>query len=246
VVQGTYLGGTARQVRIETGDRVMTLDVSDISRIDFDVAAPSSASVSEPPSERRPALRRQEGNVMRPSDPAPAPTASSNWPVELAAGTNIVVRMIEGVDSEVNRVGQSFAASLDAPITVNGQTVVPRGADAVVRLVDAKESGKFTGRSSLTLELVSLKLNGRVIDLNTQTVSQESSSRGERTAKVTAGTAAVGAIIGAIAGGGSGAAIGAAAGGAAGAGSQVITGGQRVKVPSETRLTFVLDSAARF
>jgi hypothetical protein len=154
--------------------------------------------------------------------------------------------MIDGVDSEVNRVGQTFNASLDEPVMLNGQTVIPRGADVVVKLVDAKESGKLTGRTSLTLDLVSVKINGRMVDINTQTVSQESSSRGARTAKVAGGTAALGAIIGAIAGGGKGAAVGAAAGGATGAGVEVVTSGQRVKIPSETRLTFVVDTPVRF
>jgi hypothetical protein len=165
--------------------------------------------------------------------------------VELAAGTNIIVRTIDGVDSDVNRLGQTFAASVDEPVELNGQTVIPRGADVVLKLVDSKESGTFTGRAELTLDLVSVKVDGRPVDLNTQTVSRESDSRGERTAKVAGGTAAVGAIIGAIAGGGKGAAIGAAAGGAAGAGSQVITKGQRVKIPSETRLTFVLETPVK-
>ncbi|MBV8729291.1 MAG: hypothetical protein JO336_05735, partial [Acidobacteriia bacterium] len=101
-------------------------------------------------------------------------------------------------------------------------------------------------RSELTLDLMSVRVNGRMVDLNTQTVSQESSSRGARTAKLAGGTAAVGAIIGAIAGGGKGAAIGAGAGAAAGAGAEIVTKGQRVKIPSETRLTFVLDSAVQF
>jgi hypothetical protein len=165
--------------------------------------------------------------------------------VELPAGTNLVVRMIDGVDSQVNRVGQTFAASLDEPVMLNGETVIVRGADVVVKLVDAKESGKLTGRSELTLDLVSVKVDGRMVDINTQTVSRESASRGARTAKVAGGTAAVGAIIGAIAGGGKGAAIGAGAGAAAGAGAEVVTAGQRVKIPSETRLTFVLDNAVR-
>jgi hypothetical protein len=96
------------------------------------------------------------------------------------------------------------------------------------------------------LDLVSVKINGRMVDINTQTVSQESSSRGARTAKVAGGTAALGAIIGAIAGGGKGAAVGAAAGGATGAGVEVVTAGQRVKIPSETRLTFVVETPVRF
>lgn len=165
--------------------------------------------------------------------------------MELPQGTNLVVRMIDGVDSDVNRVGQTFAASLDEPVLLNGETVIPRGADVVVKLTDAKESGKLAGRSELTLDLVSVNVNGRVVDVNTETVERESSSRGQRTAKVAGGTAALGAIIGAIAGGGKGAAIGAGAGAATGLGVEVLTRGQRVKIPSETRLTFVLETPVR-
>jgi hypothetical protein len=266
VINGTYLGGTARQVRVDTGERVQTIDVSDISRIEFSspseqaefappapapppapAAAPAPPAPAAPPAraaeDSRPVLRRE--GVLRP-EPAPAAAARPRGgSVELPAGTNLVIRMIDGVDSDVNRVGQTFTASIDEPVVLNGETVVPRGADAVVKLVDSKDSGTFTGRSALTLDLMSVKVDGKLVDLNTQTVSQESDSRGERTAKVAGGTAAVGAIIGAIAGGGKGAAIGAAAGGAAGAGSQVITKGQRVKIPSETRLTFALETPVK-
>jgi hypothetical protein len=129
---------------------------------------------------------------------------------------------------------------------LDGNAVIPRGADAVVKLVDSQESGKLTGRADLKLALQSIAVNGRLVDVNSQTVTEESSSRGARTAKVAGGTAAVGAIIGAIAGGGKGAAIGAGAGAAAGAGSQVIMSGQKVHIPSETRLTFVLDNPVKF
>lgn len=245
VINGTYLGGSARQVRVEVGDNIETLPVSDIVRIEFTGSAPASSAAASSAPVAQPVMRRSE-SVARRVDPAPAvqpaePAAS----VDLPAGTNMVVRMIDGVDSETNSVGQTFAASLDEAVTVNGETVIPRGADVVVKLVDEKESGKFTGRSELTLSLTSVKVNGRMVPINTQSISRESSSRGERTAKVAGGTAAVGAIIGAIAGGGKGAAVGAAAGGAAGAGAQAVTKGQRVKIPSETRLTFVLDNPVR-
>jgi hypothetical protein len=140
---------------------------------------------------------------------------------------------------------QIFAASLGEPVVVDGQTVIPRGVDVVVKLVDAKESGKLTGRSILTLDLMSLSVNGRMVDVNTETVTEESSSRGARTAEVAGGTALLGTIIGAIAGGGKGAAIGLGSGAAAGAGAEILTKGQRVRIPSETRLTFVLENSVR-
>src|SRR5215510_11561881 len=236
VINGTFLGGDTRQVRVDVGENVRTLDITDISRIEFGGAPP-------PPPEAPPQLRRQS-NVLRPEEapPPPPPPAAAAGSVTLPQGTNLVVRMIDGVDSETARVGQSFNASLDQPVMLNGETVIPRGADVTVKLVDAKESGKITGRAELALSLQAIRVHGRMVDVNTQTVSQESGSQGARTAKVAGGTAAVGAIIGAIAGGGKGAAIGAAAGGAAGAGAEVVTKGQRVKIPSETRLTFVLDT----
>ena len=249
VIHGTYLGGTARQLRVDTGDRVENLDVGDVVRIEFGDFAPAPAPRTSS-DEDRPRLRRvqpdSQPTILRPdNDPPPAPAAARRESVELPAGTNLVVRMIDGVDSETNRVGQTFAASMDEPVILNGETVIPRGADVVVKLVDAKESGKLAGRAELTLDLMSVKVDGRMVDINTQSVSRESDSRGQRTAKVAGGGAVLGAIIGGIAGGGKGAAIGAGAGGAAGVGAEEITKGQRVKVPSETRLTFVLDTSIR-
>ena len=250
VIHGTYLGGTARQLRVDVGDRVENLDVGDVVRIEFGDFAPAPAQAPDASSEGRPRLRRAQPDsqptILRPdSDPPPAPAAARRESVELPAGTNLVVRMIDGVDSETNRVGQTFAASMDEPVVLNGETVIPRGADVVVKLVDAKESGKLTGRAELTLDLMSVKVDGRMVDINTQSVSRESDSRGQRTAKVAGGGAVLGAIIGGIAGGGKGAVIGAGAGGATGAGVEEVTKGQRVKVPSETRLTFVLDTSIR-
>ena len=249
VIHGTYLGGTARQLRVDTGDRVETLDVGDIVRIEFGDYAPAPAPAASS-DDGRPRLRRAQPDsqptILRPDDDAaPAPPPAPRALVELPAGTNLVVRMIDGVDSDVNRVGQTFAASMDQPVTMGGETIIPRGADVVIKLVDAKQSGKLTGTAVLTLDLMSVKVNGKLVDIDTQSVSRESDSRGQRTAKVAGGGAAVGAIIGAIAGGGKGAVIGGGAGAAAGAGAEAVTQGQRVKVPSETRLTFVLDTSVR-
>jgi hypothetical protein len=164
---------------------------------------------------------------------------------ELPAGTTIRIRMIDAIDSDKAIEGEQFRASLDEALMVGNQEIAPRGADAKVRIVEEKDSGKFTGRTELTVQLVSVMVNTEQVPVTTSSVSEVSGSRGARTAKSAAAVGAVGAIIGAIAGGGKGAAVGAAAGGAAGAGAQVFMKGQRVRIPSETILSFTTSSPIR-
>jgi hypothetical protein len=210
-----------------------------LRRADGSVVQPGTDStVAQSSDDGRPTLRRADDNSGQAANNPPP--AQPPQPVVVSSGTNIVVRMIDPVDSRTNTVGQTFAASIDQPVVVNGNTVIPRGADVVVKLVDASESGKLSGKTELSLDLVSIKVNGRVVDINTQSVTQASTDRGKGTAEKAGGGAVLGAVIGAIAGGGKGAAIGAGAGAAAGTAAQVATKGQQVKVPAETRLTFLL------
>ena len=206
--------------------------------------APDADADSGQPTPRR----SDSGNTVAILKPGEEPSVSSRpsaapAQIMLPEGTNFVVRMIDAVDSDKVTVGQNYSAALDEPVAIDGQTAIPRGADVVVKLVNAKDAGKFTGRAELTLALWTVKVNGKVVDVNTQTITRQGDSRGQRTGTMVAGGAIVGAVIGGIAGGGKGAAIGAGAGGAAGAGAEAATKGPRVKIPAETRLTFVLDNA---
>lgn len=319
IINGTYVGGTPRQIKVEVGDQVETLDVAAIARIEFSNgsyssrndagdpgrptlrrSSPASAGpvdgpimiqpdpsdprtqsgpggggsyddpgrptlrrntgssssdsptmaqsqppqASQPPDDGRPTLRRAPGSE---SDAAAQPAAAPQAPAQPAAAvvvpaqTNLVARMIDDIDSEKAKEGDTFHASLDQPVAVNGQTVLPAGADVTVKLVQAQQSGKFTGKTELTVSLWSVNVNGKDVEVNTQNITEASSSRGAKTAKVAGGAAAAGAIIGAIAGGGKGAAVGAGAGAAGGAAVQAVTKGQKVKIASETRLTFTLE-----
>lgn len=296
VINGTYLGGTARELKVQIGDQIQTFEVTQIAKIEFgngsgpapqadanrpvlrrapdsgsdDSGRPSlrreptasggaAASADNTPTLRRdtsdddsmPTLRRASGaeapQIMRPGDSEPtanstAATVAQSGPRVIPAGTNIVVRMIDGVDSDRDTVGKTFQASIDQPLTIAGETVIPRGADVVVKLVDDKQAGKLTGRAELTLALVSVKYEGRIVDVNTQSITRESDSRGKSTAKKAGVGAVAGAVLGGVLGGGKGALAGAAAGGAAGTGVEALSSGPHVKVPSETRLTFVLDN----
>ena len=255
VIHGMFISGDTRSVRFDVNGDVQNFSLSDVDSIQFESAETSDANAAPAP-QAPPAPAAPPAAAVPPAPAAPAAppappdnsqSADANQPPsvqQLPSGTQITVRMIDGVDSERDSMGKTFRASIDEPVMVDGQTVIPRGADATVKLVADQQSGKIQGKTVLTLALQQVQAKGRMVDISTQNVEQASASRGARSAKVVGGTAALGAIIGALAGGGKGAAIGAASGGAVGTGVQVATKGQRVRLPSETRLTFTLSQPA--
>jgi hypothetical protein len=151
------------------------------------------------------------------------------------------VRLVEGLSSDRNQPGDTFSATLDTPLVVDGFVIAERGARVEGRVVDSAKAGRVKGTSSLGVVLTRLHTSdGQHIAIKTDTFTRQGAqSRGSDAAKV-GGAAAVGAIIGAIAGGGKGAAIGAGAGGAAGTGGVLLTRGKPAVLPSETHLNFRL------
>lgn len=245
-VNGSFVGGDARTIRVAVGDRVETIRVADVDRISFGEPEQAYAPpvLRTPPEE--PAYRPAPAEEPPPPPPPAARRDDFGDRAMIPSGAVLTIRMVDSVDSQRDYVGQTFKASLDEPVfDPGGRTLVPRGADVVVKLVDDVQSGKIEGRTVLTLDIVSLRVNGRDVNVDTTAVTEQSSSRTARSGKVIGGTAALGAIIGAIAGGGKGAAIGAGAGAGAGTVAQVATKGQRVRIPSETRLTFTLQQPVR-
>ncbi len=263
-VEGSYLGGTSRQVKMAVGDSIRVFDVGDVLSISFEGGQPTAAAAppqpAPPAAPARPAMPAipappappaspDTGKILHvgPEDSARAATPATAAPAgtELPAGTNVTIRMIDDVDAKVAQVGQTFRGSIDDPVMLGDRVVIPKGADVVTKLVELQEAGKIVGGGQLTLDLVSVTLNGRPVDLSTQSVTQAGESGKKDSAKVIGGTAALGTIIGAIAGGGKGAAIGAISGAAAGTAVRVVTSGANVKIPAETRLTFTLQQPVR-
>lgn len=272
IVDGTYVGGDSRHVKMLVGSEVKTYELSTVHAVTFGEAPAASATPAQSDADGAPPrIRRrhvdeptQASSDMASAAPA-APAAPSNPPgftsasgatsststsqpaaapaatsVSVPTGTQLVIRLTDPVDSQKDQVGKTYRATLDSDVVVNGQTIIPRGADVTAKLLSDEQSGKITGKTILTLALTQVQVNGQMRDIDTTAVNQESKSRGKRSAETIGGGSALGAIIGAIAGGGAGAAIGAAAGAAAGTGVQVLTKGERVKIPAETRLTFSL------
>jgi hypothetical protein len=179
------------------------------------------------------------------SQPASGTTAGSKaaeapQPIVVPAGTTITVRLASAVGTKTSNTGDVFMASVAEPVAVDGKTVVPTGADAKGKVVEAQALGKIKGAARLKLALTSVTINGKAYAIESSVSSRTAKGKGKRTAVTTAGGGGLGALIGGIAGGGKGAAIGALAGAGAGFAGGAFTGNKQIELPAETALSFEL------
>jgi outer membrane lipoprotein SlyB len=219
-LNGTFVSGTSREIRFapERGD-TQRFAVDSIQTVTFGDGSGTTAST--------------------PSGPGYDPTRARSARATIPAGTVVTVRMIDSIDSNATNAGETFRASLDEPLTVGSQTIAPKGGDTTVKVVRVQQSGRITGNEEISLVLSEIGVDGQRYAVKSNDAAVAAKSRGMQSAEVIGGTAVLGAIIGAIAGGGKGAAIGGAAGAGTGAAVQAIRG-QRIQIPSESKLDFTL------
>ena len=267
-ISGYYEGGTARVIHFRTDQGLGEYDLLTIEEIRFGGDVVSSAprvlepvagtqvagtqvvepqpveAVVEPPAppaigaDAPPVLQRREEAGQRPEANNAANTA---WTVP--TGSTLLVRMIDGIDTEENRVGQTFTATLAEPLRFEGIEVASRGSDIRGRIATVEDGGRVRGSSELRLELTQIVVNGVPYALTTSEYAEVGEGRGQETARRVGAGAGVGAIIGAIIGGGQGAAIGAGVGAGAAGTAQVLTRGEQIYIPPETLLGFTLREA---
>ena len=226
LIRGKLAGATETEISFQVSSTVQKYNVADIVSLKFDSEGTESA----------PAPQQQSPLSDNPGTEAHVEVKPAY--ATIPAGTRVSVRTIDAIDSTRNLPGDRFQAALAEPLTLDGNVVVEKDALVFGQLTQSKESGTFSGRSQLRLELTGIVVNGKTMPVATGDYEVTGKSRGASTAKRTFGGAALGAIIGAVADGGQGAAIGAGAG--AGAASEIIIRGDQVKVPSETLIDFTL------
>jgi len=235
----------------------------ELSNAGFPAAAPAeqpSSAISEPaprPRATRPTRRAapsrnySESSASNTGIGSSAPASTYSAPAEpvrpasvtIAEGTPVSVVLIDGLSSESNHDGDTFRATLSAPLVgENDQVAIPANSEIEGRVVTAHPSSHFSGHSELVLQVTKISAGGKSYDVNTSEWSKQGAGRGKRTAETIGGGAGIGALIGALAGGGKGAAIGAGVGAAAGTGVQGVTHGEAVRLAPETRLDFRLQS----
>ena len=181
-------------------------------------------------------------NVSAPPATQPPPPPPPPQKVTIASGTSLSVRLIDPINSETAQEGQIFHASLNTPLSVDGETAIPAGHELEGHVVTVHSAGKFAGQSLLVLQLDRIKVGGKHYDIQTSQYEKKAASRSTNTAEKVGGGAVLGAIIGGLAGGGKGAGIGAAAGAGVGGGVQAATKSKQIDLPSEAVLDFTLQA----
>ncbi len=251
-ITGFFEGGSARVIKFRTSDGVVKdYDLFSVQQIQFgdDKAATSSSSSSASSTSTSSAAPARTNNSADPrllpsNERVTRPTSSNaaNTAWTIPTGSKVVIRMIDSVNSEKSKIGDQFTAVLDEAVLQGGVEVIPRGADVRGRIANVNEAGRIAGSAQLGLELTQIVVNGIPYSVATSEYEEVAEGRGSQTAKRAAAGAGIGAVIGAIAGGGKGAAIGAGVGGGGATAVQVLTKGEKLNIPSETKLEFTLRS----
>jgi hypothetical protein len=153
------------------------------------------------------------------------PTGSLT-PTSIPAGTPVTIHLQLSLSSASSRPGDPFDAVLDEPIMVRGQTIAPRGAVLVGKVLDAKPADQFQEPGYLRLALTEISLNGKLIPIQTSSIFVKRGSHEQRNVTILRdGSGKKGALIGAS--------IDAP-------GTTFATGSMDVGVAPERRLTFRL------
>jgi hypothetical protein len=264
IVQGQFVGGSPLNIRFRVNGQEQVFATKDVLNIGFSettdasnaASAPQPAPAAAPPPASSPAPDAAANAAPAPaafSTPAPSPAPQQNAQqvtppgadttpaTTIPAGTSLLVRMIDGVDSSSNKIGDVFHGSLESALVVGNTVVASKGSDVYGKLTQAKSAGKISGAAQLTLELTGIRINGHVVAVDSTDYDVAGKGRGTQSAERIGGGAVLGTVIGAIAGGGKGAAIGGVVGAGAGTTVQVMTHGDQVRIPSETLLEFKLE-----
>jgi hypothetical protein len=164
--------------------------------------------------------------------------------VVVPIGTNLRVRINQGMNSKSTTVGTTFDGVVLNDVVAGNSIAIPRGASIQGTVVAAHTAGELKGKGELKLQLNSVSLGGRVYPIATDFWWHQGVDKTGNTVGNTVGLGAVGALIGAVAGGGVGAAVGAGVGGVAGLGVSAAQGRGEASLPPEAILVFHLTQPA--
>ena len=206
-------------------------------RVEASAPAPAAQTASSTPQPSPIVVPAPQAEPIAP--PAPPPPEPTSKRITIPAGTDVYVRMIDSIDSERSHPNETFRASLDKPVTVGKDTVIPSRSNVFVKLVEVQSAGKLSGTSELKVELDRIFIGKQSYTVTSNSFTKTGEAQGKKATRNVGIGAAVGGVLGGILGGTKGAVIGAGAGGGGGA---VISKGEQIQIDSETQLLFKLEN----
>lgn len=211
-LSGTFAGSDQVGIAIMVGGQRIAYAFDKVAGLDF--AATAAPAAAAPVAATQPA-----GAV-----------------IAIPAGTEVLVRTVDLIDSKRTGEGATYQAVLAEPLTIGETVLAPAGANVYLKILQVRKGGRIAGSTSLVLNLNEIMVGTRRITVETQPMQAE----GENTAKSTVGKVAAGALIGAAVDGKDGAAKGAMAGGAA----AILGNKSSIQIPPKTLLRFALTKPA--
>jgi len=139
-------------------------------------------SANSADSQKLPFDRQPRSNGISPSQSLIPSTT------KLPEGTPIPIRLQSALSSVSSHAGDTFSATIDEPVVIDGQTLIARGTPAIGRVLEAKPAASARGNSLesplepgyLRIVLVSLNVGGRSVIIETSSIFAKGGSREER------------------------------------------------------------------
>jgi len=208
ILEGDFVGSSNGIIMFNTGEGIEAFPEDEVVGVFFSSGVATA-----------------EANVQ------PAAQATDTVP----AGTRLVIRTTETVDSSRHSAGHRFRGQLESALVINGVTVAPRGTFVHGRLTQAQSSGRAVGRSSLSMTFTDIMLHDQLFPISTGELSSQTQGEAGRTIGRTARAAAIGGLIDGSSGARTGARVG--------AGASILTRGSSINVPRGTILETNLSAA---
>jgi hypothetical protein len=146
--------------------------------------------------------------------------------ITVPAGTRLVIRTTETIDSSRQGAGHRFRGQLEGAVVVDGITAVQRGAFVHGRITQASQAGRVAGSSELAIEFTDIMIDDQLIPISTSGMQARGGPEGARTVGRTARAAALGGLIDGKSGARTGMKVG--------AGAAILTRGASVNIPRGT------------
>lgn len=106
----------------------------------------------------------------------------------LPEGTPLTVSLQRSLSSASAHVKDSFTATLDDPIVIDAQTVVPSGAPVTGRVIEAKSATRIGDAGYLRISLDTIAIAGKQVPIATTSFFSKAGSHEDRSSPIPEGS----------------------------------------------------------